>query len=107
MTATDASDLARQTEADRLPGVPPPRPRRPPTLAHRLEFAALRSVIGLLSRLGLRRAGAVGAWLGRLGYRPLGIRREVVERQIAAAFPEFGPERVRSVARGSLSLIHI
>jgi KDO2-lipid IV(A) lauroyltransferase len=43
----------------------------------------------------------VGAALGRAGYRPLGIRRAVVEEQIAGAFPEFPPERVRAVAEAS------
>jgi KDO2-lipid IV(A) lauroyltransferase len=43
----------------------------------------------------------VGARLGRAGYRPFGVRRAVVERQIAACFPEFSPARVREVALAS------
>jgi KDO2-lipid IV(A) lauroyltransferase len=46
-----------------------------------------------------RRAGDLGARLGRLAHRPLGIRRGVVERQIAAAFPELGRRGVLRVAR--------
>jgi KDO2-lipid IV(A) lauroyltransferase len=49
--------------------------------------------------LGFRRASSLGALLGRLAYRPFGIRRRVVERQIAAAFPEWDVERVRATAR--------
>jgi KDO2-lipid IV(A) lauroyltransferase len=77
------------------------RAPRAPTLAHRLEYVALRSVIGGLGALPWKQATAVGAWLGRMGYAPAGVRRGVVERQIAAAFPEFAPERVREVARAS------
>ena len=43
----------------------------------------------------------MGAALGRAGYRPLGIRRAVVEEQIAAAFPDWPAERVREVADAS------
>jgi KDO2-lipid IV(A) lauroyltransferase len=77
------------------------RAPRAPTLAHRLEYAALRGAIGGLGTLPWTQATAVGAWLGRIGYAPAGVRRGVVERQIAAAFPEFTPERVREVARAS------
>jgi KDO2-lipid IV(A) lauroyltransferase len=75
--------------------------RRSPTIAHRIEYGALRGVVGLLKRLGLRLASAVGAELGKLGYRPLGIRREVVERQVRAALPELSPNEVQRVARAS------
>ena len=43
----------------------------------------------------------MGEKLGALGYRPLGIRKRVVERQIAAAFPELGPRAVKDLARES------
>jgi KDO2-lipid IV(A) lauroyltransferase len=49
----------------------------------------------------MRPAGALGANLGMLGYRPLAIRREVVERQVRAAFPELPPEEVQRIARAS------
>ena len=55
-------------------------------------------MVGALSTLNWRRAGNVGARIGALGYRPLGVRRKVVERQIAAAFPELGERDVRRVA---------
>ncbi|HKO15009.1 MAG TPA: lysophospholipid acyltransferase family protein [Gemmatimonadaceae bacterium] len=72
--------------------------QRPPTLAHRAEFAAVRGIIAALRVLGLRAAGNVGASLGRLGYRPIGIRRHVVERQIAAALPDRSPDEIRRIA---------
>lgn len=66
---------------------------------HRVEYAALRGVLGGLGSLGFSRASDVGARLGRLGYAPLGIRRRVVEAQIAAAFPDWGRDRVVSTAK--------
>jgi KDO2-lipid IV(A) lauroyltransferase len=39
--------------------------------------------------------------LGTLGYRPLAIRREVVERQVRAALPELSTNEVRRVAKAS------
>ena len=75
--------------------------QRQPTLSHRVQYGALRSVIGVLRRVGMGPAGAVGASLGTLGYRPLAIRREVVERQLRAAFPKLPPEEVQRIARAS------
>src|SRR5205085_6312992 len=79
-------------------GDAPPRESNTPSVAHRAEYYALRTVLAGLDRLSWRRASAIGARLGRLGYAPLGIRRDVVERQIAAAFPTFDADRVRDVA---------
>ncbi|HET7458929.1 MAG TPA: lysophospholipid acyltransferase family protein [Gemmatimonadaceae bacterium] len=72
-----------------------------PTLAHRAEYYAVRAAVGALDTLSWRRAGDLGARLGALGYRPFGIRRAVVERQIAAAFPEMSREQVLRTARAS------
>jgi KDO2-lipid IV(A) lauroyltransferase len=69
------------------------------TLAHRLEYAALRGLTGMLGALPLAWARGVGAAVARLGYAPLGIRREVVVKQIAGAFPERDDREVRSLAR--------
>ena len=71
------------------------------TLTHRVEYYALRGAVAALDRLDIRRAGAVGQWLGTLGYRPLGIRRAVVERQLRAAFPDLDDAGVARVARES------
>jgi Kdo2-lipid IVA lauroyltransferase/acyltransferase len=74
---------------------------RPVSMAHRLEYAGLRAAVATLSAVGWRRASSLGGALGRLGYRPFGVRRDVVERQIAAAFPAWTRDRVAEVARAS------
>jgi KDO2-lipid IV(A) lauroyltransferase len=79
----------------------PPKPERPATAAHRLQYGALRGVIGLLRRIGLRPASSVGASIGTLGYRPLAIRRDVVERHVRNAFPDLPPDEVGRIARAS------
>ena len=76
----------------------------PPTaekvrLSHKAEYTAFRAIIGALGTLDWERAGNVGARIGALGYRPLGIRRRVVERQIAAAFPGLDDAGVEQIAR--------
>jgi Kdo2-lipid IVA lauroyltransferase/acyltransferase len=72
----------------------------PPTLQHRLEYLAIRAIVGVLRRLPFRIGSRVGELLGVLGYT-LGIRKRVTESQIAFAFPEFTAEQVRAVARES------
>ncbi len=54
-----------------------------------------------LAALPLALARRIGEWIGRLGYWPLGIRRRVVERQVAAAFPGLESPAVRALARRS------
>lgn len=58
-------------------------------------------MVGMLRLLPWTIASSVGARLARLAYRPFGIRRGVTERQIAAAFPEYSPQRVLDVAKAS------
>ncbi len=77
------------------------RRQRPPTFQHRVELNSMRAMFAALSKLDWARACAVGESLGELGYRPLGIRREVVEKQIAAAFPDKTPDQVIRIARAS------
>jgi Kdo2-lipid IVA lauroyltransferase/acyltransferase len=72
-----------------------------PTLAHRAEYYAMRATIGGLRALSWDAACNFGEKLGSLGYRPLGIRKRVVERQIAAAFPELRRVAVQRLARES------
>lgn len=80
---------------------PPDRPARDVVLRHRVQYAALRGALGSLAALGFRPGSNLGARLGRLGYWPFGIRRAVVERQIAAAFPDWNTERVVATARAA------
>lgn len=84
------------------PGSDPATAReRPPTLAHRVEYVALRAFLAALTPLGPARAAAVAGAFARFAYRPLGIRRCVVERQVAAAFPRASRDEVRRIARES------
>jgi KDO2-lipid IV(A) lauroyltransferase len=71
------------------------------TLAHRLEYGALRAVLGSLDMLSWERAARLGSAIGSLGYAPLGVRRDVVVKQIAAAFPELDRGAVTRLARAS------
>lgn len=98
--ATPMPGAPAPVRAPRLPP-PPPLPVRQATLADRIEYGALRAFIGGLARMNAARATRVGATVAMLGYRPLRIRRHVVERQIAAAFPDASPERVATIARAS------
>lgn len=72
-----------------------------PSFTHRAEYAAIRGAVAAMERLSFQRAGAIGERIGRLGYRPLAIRRAVVERQLAAAFPELERAEVDRIARAA------
>lgn len=98
MIAQPPMPTSQPASAAPLAGPPPARDTRPVVLRHRVQYAALRGVIGAIGSLGFRRASQLGSRLGRLGYRPLGIRRTVVEKQIAAAFPEWERGRVEATA---------
>ena len=74
---------------------------RAATLSHYAEYIALRVVIGVLKRLGVERAAAIGERIGLLGYSPLGLRKAVVERQVRAAFPGLAEQEVWRIARAS------
>ncbi|MDA1080244.1 MAG: lysophospholipid acyltransferase family protein [Gemmatimonadetes bacterium] len=86
-----------------VPAPVPPRQvtERRPSLSQRLEYLALRAFVGALAPLGARRAAGVAGAIARIGYRPFGIRRGVVERQVAAAFPGLDPSGVRDIARAA------
>ena len=75
--------------------------RATPNLRHRVQYGAMRTVLGALDLLSWKRAAALGGRLGTLGYKPLGVRRKVVERQIAAAFPGLDEAEVLRIARES------
>lgn len=71
------------------------------TIAQRLEFYSMRGMLGALSLVSWERACRIGAGLGAAAYNPLRIRKDVVEKQIAGAFPEKSPEEVQRIARAS------
>jgi Kdo2-lipid IVA lauroyltransferase/acyltransferase len=77
------------------------RERKPPTLSHRAEYLSMRALIASLEKLDWDTACRIGERLGALGYFPLGIRRHVVESQIAAAFLELSESEVKDLARAS------
>lgn len=72
-----------------------------PTLAHRAEYLLLRGVIGLSGLLGEGGSARLGSALGRFVYRPLGIRRDLVESQLRVSFPERDESWIRSTASSS------
>ncbi|HEU4720195.1 MAG TPA: lysophospholipid acyltransferase family protein [Gemmatimonadaceae bacterium] len=71
------------------------------TLSHYAQYYGIRGSVAALRKLSFERAGAIGEHLGMLGYRPFGIRRAVVERQVAAAFPGLSLPEVARIARAS------
>jgi len=71
------------------------------TLSHRVQYGALRAVIKGLDAMSWEQATRFGERLGAFGYSPLGVRRTVVERQIAAAFPGLDEGEVLRIARAS------
>jgi KDO2-lipid IV(A) lauroyltransferase len=75
--------------------------RKNPTLAHRVEYYAMRGILGVLRTMSWDAACRFGERLGVLGYRPLNIRKRVVEKQIGAAFPNLDREQVKALARQS------
>jgi KDO2-lipid IV(A) lauroyltransferase len=92
--------------SERAPSSVPAPPTTPRvSFTDRAQFAAIRGVVGTLRLFGWRGASAVGRWLGRVAYAPIGIRRRIVERHVAAAFPEFSPAEVTACAVGAYESI--
>lgn len=71
------------------------------TVSHYAQYYGIRGAVAALRAVSFRRAGEIGAKIGALGYRPLGIRRAVVERQVRAAFPGLEEPEVLRIARAS------
>ncbi|MBM4193485.1 MAG: lysophospholipid acyltransferase family protein [Gemmatimonadetes bacterium] len=86
---------------DAAPGTTPAPRSRPPKLKHRLEYAAMRAFLAGLAPFGVRGGAAIASAIARLAYWPIGIRRGVVTRQIAAAFPDWDAARVRATAKAA------
>ena len=84
-----------------MTAVTTPANTKSPTLSHRLEYVGTRAAVGVLRLLGWRASSWVGGRIARFVYKPIGIRRGVVERQIAAAFPELSHDEVQSLAARS------
>jgi KDO2-lipid IV(A) lauroyltransferase len=67
-------------------------------LRHRVEYAGYLAVAGFAGLLRPRTARRVGAALGRFGHR-LGLRRRVVEAQVALALPDRGEAERAAIVR--------
>jgi len=93
---TQGAPARSRDEQDEPQRVPPK-----PTVAHRAEYAALRGAIAAFRQIGFSAASDLGARIGSLGYRPFGIRRDVVRRHVAAAFPSLPESEVTRIARES------
>jgi KDO2-lipid IV(A) lauroyltransferase len=74
-----------------------------PRFVHRIQYAIGRSVLALLGAMSFDTARRVGRGLGRLAHTPFGVRRKVVERQIAGAFPEKDAGQVDALSRDAFS----
>ena len=68
-------------------------------MRHRIEYAAARAAFRILGSLPRDRALGLGAGLGQLAFSPFRVRLDVVEAQIAAAFPDRGEDWVHRTAR--------
>jgi len=84
---------------DALPPLPPDDRR--PTLMHRLEYTAFAGGAALGRVLGDRASSKLGAAIGQVGYRPLGIRRRLVEVHLRQAFPESDGSWIARIAARS------
>ena len=69
-------------------------------LKHQIEYAAFRAALAGNKLLGDNAAARAGESLGTLGY-PLGIKRDVVERNLRIAFPDRDHDWIARVARAS------
>lgn len=76
-----------------------------PTLRHWLEYAAVQAASLLARGAGRRASDAFGRGLGRLAYRPFGIRRAVVEEHLRRAFPDQSGAWVHATAAAAYAHI--
>lgn len=74
-----------------------------PTLLHRLEYAAVRAVVGVVRRLPMGLVLAAGTMLGRAFYVFDGAHRRLAMGNLVAAFPLRTPAECRTIARGMFS----
>ena len=70
-----------------------------PRAIHWIQYVAGRAVLALLGMMPYHAARAFGRGLGRTALWPFGVRRNVVKRQIAGAFPDAGPAEVDRLVR--------
>ena len=68
-------------------------------MRHRLEYLAVRSVVGIIAVMPGAVARACGAMLGLAFYLFDGPHRKIAQRNLAAAFPTRTPAACRRIAR--------
>lgn len=78
---------------------------RRPRARHRAEFALLRAGLAVARRLPADSAARLGARLSGLAYRPLSIRRELVEQHLRFAFPDRDEAWIRNTAQAAYAHI--
>ena len=74
-----------------------------PRLVHWIQYGIGRTMLALLGAIPFETARRVGRGLGRLAHTPFGVRRKVVERQLAGAFPEMDGVQVDRLSRDAFS----
>lgn len=72
-----------------------------PSLAHRVEYALFAGAVSVGCRVGDDMAARIGEAVGRVAYRPFGIRRRIVEEHVRLAFPDRDEAWVRRIAAAS------
>jgi KDO2-lipid IV(A) lauroyltransferase len=72
-------------------------------LRHWVQYGAGRGELALIGVIPIHTARAVGRGLGRHALAPFGVRRLVVQRQIAGDFPEADPDEVHALVREAYS----
>lgn len=89
-------------QAEHAPSVPVPATwdggQRRATLLHRVEYLLFTGAVRLSGAFGESATARAAAALGRIAYRPLGIRRGDVETNLRVAFPKRGDDWIRSTA---------
>ena len=74
-----------------------------PTLKHRLEYAAVRTIVGIVRMLPMRLVMATGTLLGRAFYVLDGPHRRLAMSNLKRAFPLRSTAECRAIARGMFS----
>lgn len=77
------------------------------SLKHRFEYSILRGLATLIRCLSRERALRLGGRLGLLGGMLFAKRRKLAEDNLRRAFPDWGPQRVRTISWANFQHIGI
>jgi KDO2-lipid IV(A) lauroyltransferase len=78
-------------------------PDKRPTVLHRIEYAAITTVVGIVRLLPMRAVIAAGTLLGRAFYLFDRVHRRLAMENLRAAFPVRDERECRAIARGMFS----